>query len=185
MVLNTKERVSIATFEEFIIEQSDKDYELIGGEIVEVVSHSYSSYIAARLLIKIGIFVETNQAGYVTGADGGYIVGDERYLPDVGFVSHDKLAQAPNETYISVAPDLAVEVKSPTDREMLMTIKVSNYLAAGTVVWLVYPDEREIHVHRTGKSVRIYTAEMTLISEDVLSGFILKLGDIFAEQNES
>lgn len=185
MVLNTKGRVSIAIFEEFIAEQSDKDYELIGGEIVEVVSRSYSSYIAARLLIKIGIFVEANQSGYVTGADGGYIVGDERYLPDVGFVSHDKLSQAPHETYIAVAPDLAIEVKSPTDREMLMTIKVSNYLAEGTVVWAVYPDEREIHVHRAGKSVRIYTNEMTLVSEDTLSGFELKIADIFPADSNS
>lgn len=52
--------------------------------------------------------------------------------------------------------DLAVEVKSPTDREMLMTIKVSNYLAAGTVVWAVYPDEGEIHVQRPRKGVSIY-----------------------------
>ncbi len=121
----------------------------------------------------------------MTGADGGYIVGDERYLPDVGFVSHEKLAQAPNETYIPVAPDLAVEVKPPTDREMLMTIKVSNYLAAGTVVWAVYPDEREIHVHRSGKSVRIYTDEMTLVSDDVLPGFKLKLSDIFPIDSDS
>lgn len=135
MVLNIKERVTVTAFETFIAEQSDKDYELIGGEIVEVVSHSFSSYIAARLLIKIGMFVEANQSGYVTGADGGYIVGDERYLPDVGFISGKRLSQPPHETYISLAPDLAVEVKSPTDREMLMTIKVSNYLAAGTVVW--------------------------------------------------
>lgn len=184
MVLEIKERVSIAAFEKFIAEQSGTDYELIGGEIVEVVSHSYSSYIAARLLIKIGMFVEAHQAGYVTGADGGYKVGDERYLPDVGFISHDKLSKPPHETYISTAPDLAVEVKSPTDREMLMTIKVSNYLAAGTAVWAVYPEEREIHVHRSGKSVQIYSENDTLIAEDVLDGFALKVAEIFPAQSQ-
>ena len=176
-----RERVSVEKFEAFISTQTDKDFELIGREIIEVVSHSYASHIAAELLARIGIFVDDNQLGYYTGADGGYIVGDERYLPDVGFISNKRLKQPPSETYIPLPPDLAIEVKSPTDQERLLTIKVSNYLAAGTVVWVVYPDEQEIHVHRAGHSVYIYTVKDTLIDNNVLSGFSLDLKRIFVK----
>lgn len=67
-----RERVSAEQFDAFVAQHTDTDYELIGREIVEVVSHSYASHIAAKLLARIGIFVEDNQLGYYTGADGGY-----------------------------------------------------------------------------------------------------------------
>ncbi len=74
--------------------------------------------------------------GHITGADGGYIVKGERYIPDIGFISVERQPESSHDTYNPVHPDLAVEVVSPTDGERNLAIKIANYVAAGTVVWL-------------------------------------------------
>lgn len=184
MAVQVRQRMTAAAFDEWVMlpENAEQSYEFIGGEVVEVVSHSYSSYIAARFLIKIGVFVEAHELGYVTGADGGYKVGEERYLPDVGFISNMRQPEIPNEVYIPQSPDLAVEVVSPTDKERTLLVKISNYLAASTTVWVVYPDEREVHIHQTGKTVQIMGVGDTLSGGEVLPGFELAVSDIFPKE---
>lgn len=185
MIPNITERVTLEQFEAFIAENDGADYELIGGEIVKVLANSYSSQVAAKLLLRIGIHVETEGIGHFTGADGGYAVGDERYLPDVGFITKVRQLTPPTTTYIPLAPDLAVEVKSPSDREKLINVKISNYLAAGTTVWMVYPEEGELHVHRPNQQVTIYTRQDTLVENDILQGVELKVAAIFPPQASS
>src|SRR5262245_336856 len=119
MAVQSHVRVSVEEFEKIaaLPENQDKRLEYIGGEIVEVVSNSLSSQIAARVLIRIGNHVEANDLGYVTGADGGYRVSGEDYMPDVGFMSKAKHPKRPRDTWVPFAPDLAVEVTSPSDRK--------------------------------------------------------------------
>ncbi len=62
-------------------EHADRRFELIGGEIVEVVSNNYLSLVAMRIGARLLVFFEGKQLGYVTGADGGYVVSGERYIP--------------------------------------------------------------------------------------------------------
>lgn len=119
--------VPVEEFDRFVLlpENAERMFEYIGGEIVEAVSSNYSSEIGARFLIVIGMFVLSNDLGRVTGADGGYQVSGERYIPDVAFVSKAKQPEP---------PDLAVEVLLPTNDADDMRIKVVNYLRVGTVV---------------------------------------------------
>jgi Uma2 family endonuclease len=144
-------------------ENVEHDYEFIGGEIVSAVTHPLASKIAARFARYIGTYVDDNELGHVTGADGGYLVGNERYMPDVGYISFDRQPVLQSEEgYIPNAPDLAVEVASPNDTPRQITIKISNYLAAGTVVWVVYPDTQEVQVHAPGQTVQVLTTKDTL-----------------------
>ena len=160
-------------------ENADKRLEFIGGEVIEVVSNNYASQIAARILAKLIIFTETNDLGYITGADGGYKVSGERYIPDVGFISKATQPKRSHETWNPQAPDLAVEVVSPTDSPTDMTDKVANYLLAGTVVWYVYPDKQQVKIYDPQQPVKTLGINDTLTSETVLLGFALALKDIF------
>lgn|SRR5690606_23305261 len=132
--------VPVEEFDRFVLlpENAERMFEYIGGEIVEAVSNNYSSEIGARFLIVIGMFVLSNDLGRVTGADGGYQVSGERYIPDVAFVSKAKQPEP---------PDLAVEVLSPTNDADDMRIKVVNYLRVGTVVWVVDPINKRVEVY--------------------------------------
>jgi Uma2 family endonuclease len=185
MAVQTHLRVSVEEFEKMaaLPENADKRLEYIGGEIVEVVSNSLSSQIAARVLARISLHVETNNLGYVTGADGGYRVSGEDYLPDVGFIAKAQHPKRPRETWVPYAPNLAVEVVSPSDRQSEIADKVANYLVAGTVVWYFYPDEQAVKVYEPGKPVKTLTLNDTLDGGTVLPGFKVALKDIFPTED--
>lgn len=173
--------MSVADFDRWVVGQN-ADYEFIGNEVLAVVSNNYASQIAMVIGAFMTLFVRQNDLGWVTGADGGYQVNNERYLPDVGFISKARQPQPSREAYNPNAPDLAVEVVSPTDSERRLLLKVSNYLAAGTEVWIVYPDAREVHVHRAGKGATVLSADSRLTS-DALPGFSLAVSDIFPAED--
>lgn len=184
MVIQTK-RYTVTEFETWIrqAENTDHDFEYIGGEIYEVVSDPQSSKLGARIVTFLGMYLLQNDIGHITGADGGYVVMEERYIPDAAFIRYSRQPElVSSEGYNPNPPDLAVEVVSPTDSEKKLSIKISNYLAAGTIVWVLYPDDAEIAIHRPGQSVIILTQDDTLSGGDLLPGFALPLRDVFRPQ---
>jgi Uma2 family endonuclease len=163
----------------FLPENADRLFEYIEGEIVEVVTNNYCSQVAARILSRIFIYSDSKGLGYVTGADGGYQVGTHRYLPDVGFISKKRQPKPSHDTFNPLAPDLAVEVLSPTDKPRKVLTKLANYKVAGTVVWLVDPEKQEVDVLIPGQPEKTLHLDDTLDGGDVLPGFLLAVKDIF------
>lgn len=161
-------------------ENHDRLFEFIAGEIVEVVSNPLSSNIAAIMSAFIGLFVLQNDLGHVTGADGGYKIGRERYIPSVGFISYQRQPELSHyDGYIPNVPDLAVEVLRATTLDSDKSIKIANYLAAGTVVWRVIPLKQQIAVFSPNHPVVILGINDVLDGGSVLPGFALPLKDIF------
>jgi Uma2 family endonuclease len=68
------QRVTADEFEKLatLPANADRRLELVGGEIVEVVSNTYASYLATRLSYYINAYLSTHDIGYTTGTDGGY-----------------------------------------------------------------------------------------------------------------
>jgi Uma2 family endonuclease len=181
MVLQTKQ-LTVAEFDQFVLmpENIDRDFEYIGGEIYEVVSNPLSSKTAARIIGFLFVYLSQNDIGHLTGADGGYIVSGERYIPDVGFISYMKQPELISvDGYNPNPPDLAVEVLSPTNDDEKMRIKIQNYQAAGTVVWVVDPIAQVIEVYKLGQPVMIVGMDGVLNGGDVLPDFKLAVKDIF------
>lgn len=161
---------------------ADRIFELIDGELVEKMPSFTPSKIAAYINRKIGNFVEELDLGYITTADGGYIMPNgDVLIPDVGYISKARLSQEP-EREAPVPPDLAVEVKSPTDRKRALRNKAERYLQHGTpLVWLVFPEDQVVEVYAAGENsdVQTVTIDDTLDGGVVLPGFKLKVSDIF------
>ena len=181
MAVQTHIRVSVEEFEKIaaLPENADKHLEYIGGEIVEVVSNSDSSEIALNIGTEIRHYLKTHDLGRATSSDGGYKVSGEDYMPDVGFISKAKQPKRPNTAWNPLAPDLAVEVVSPTDRAQNIATKVANYLAAGTVVWYFYPQDKEVYVYEPGQPVKALGIDDMLDGGKVLPGFKLAVKDVF------
>lgn len=173
-------RMSIDNFDSWLRTQSD-DYEYIAGEVLRVVSNNYCSQIAMLIGAFITLYVSQNGLGHVTGADGGYQVQGERYIPDVGFIRKVRQPEPCHEAYNPNPPDLAIEVMSPTDQERHMLVKLSNYLASNTEVWIVYPDDKTVHVHEVGRAVRILGIDDDLTS-NLMPNFIISVKSIFPRQ---
>jgi Uma2 family endonuclease len=127
--------LTVEDFDRFIAlpENADRDFEFIAGDIVEVVSGNRSSELGMYVGSKLTVFVRERGLGRVTGADGGFMVAGERYIPDVAFISKAKQIKLTDVAYNPNPPDLAVEVLSPSDMPDKVRIKIANYLSVGTV----------------------------------------------------
>ena len=126
----------------------EKSYELAGGQLVERHMGVFSSWIGGLLCVQLGAYCLQAKIGFVWPADNGYTCfpddpGKVR-KPDVSFVRRDRLpSDAGSAAYLSIAPDLAVEIVSPNDRWSTVTGKVDAYLAAGVrLVWVIEPSRR-------------------------------------------
>lgn len=179
---------TVEEFEQFVEqpENADRLFEYIGGEIVEVPSNLYASLISSRILGFIFMYLLQHDIGYVSGEAGGYMVSGERYAPDVGFISKAKGAVA-QRGYNPTPPDLAVEVDFPSTDESRrsLRIKIGNYIAAGTVVWVVDAEQKQVEVYIPGQPVRVFTGKETLDGGEILPGFTLAVKDIFPEETKA
>ena len=162
----------------------DRIFEFIAGEIVEVPSNPFSSLIAARILIVLGIFLKGKNWGYLTTADGGYMVAGERYAPDVAYISKKRQPELAQKGYNPNPPELAVEVISDeanVREQRELRLKISNYLAVGTMIWVVYPISQMVEVHRPGQPVQVLGVDSTLDGGEILPGFTLAVRDLFED----
>jgi Uma2 family endonuclease len=187
MAVPVKKRYTTEEFDRFVTlpENADKLFELIAGEGVEVSpSNPYSSHISGWVQTFINMYLLENPIGYTTGEQGGYIVSGDRYAPDVGYISKSRQPQLVLEGYNPNPPDLAVEVMSPSDSTRHISVKIANYLAVGTTVWVIYPKAREVEVYRPGQTVEILDIHGVLDGGEVLPGFTLPVKDIFPEEQE-
>jgi Uma2 family endonuclease len=86
----------------------------------------------------------------------------------------------PPEGYITIAPDLVVEVVSPNDLYYEVDRKVEEYLDAGVqLVWVINPDTRSVQVYVPGSGVTRLDDSQELTGRDVLPGFACRVGDLF------
>ena len=177
-------RMTVKEFDEFV-QQQNKLFEFIGGEVVEVVSNNYSSQIAGLILFYIQLHChENNINGHITGADGGYIISGERYIPDVAFISAERQPEPSHAAYNENVPDLAVEVLSPGNTDRDIRLKMVNYRDAGVTLWIVSPDKYEVEVYEQGKKGCVMTLDDTIEGGDVLPELRISVKSIFPDKKD-
>lgn len=165
--------------------RDDVRRELVRGEIREIrPTGDAHTILAAHIAHLIGNHIwEKGLGGYVSGADGGFILATEPdtvRAPDAAYISRGRLPGPLRGGYFPVAPDLAVEVMSPGDTATDIHEKTLEYLRAGTrLVWVVYPNTRTVVV-RTREGARTLDENGTLEGGEVLPGFSLPVREVFA-----
>lgn len=162
--------------------------ELVDGEVIEMApAGGLHGLVTGRISRRLTEFVEAHGGGAVLVGDVGFVLSlptdPERVrAPDVAFVSIGRLPGGcvPME-FVHGAPDLAVEVLSPSENPIEVQQKVRDYLEAGArLVWIVAPRARSATVYRPDGSARLVREPEAIDGEDVLPGFALSLPDLFA-----
>jgi len=162
-----------------------RKYELVRGELLTMApAGSEHGFIGMRLGIRLGTFVEARQLGYVFNADTGFLISrdpDTVRAPDTSFVSQSRVpATGLPKKFFPGAPDLAVEVISPSDTLEEVEEKVADWLTAGTrLVWVVNPRRKTVTVYRTEDAAQILRATDQLDGGDVLPGFRCPVAEVF------
>jgi Uma2 family endonuclease len=162
-------------------------YDVIDGQLLRM---SRAGRRHARIEMHIGLplggFVTSNSLGEAYGADAGYILSRDPLVflsPDVSFVRQDRLptpANVDDEGFLEIAPDLAVEVISPSNSAREMPDKVMVSLEHGMQqVWLVEPRRQIVTVYGPERTARIHRSGEVISGGELLPGFELVVDEIF------
>lgn len=161
----------------------DKWFELIAGEIYQVARPNPThTFIITKLVTPMDIFVTEHDLGWAFGDGHSYFLSPtDEPAPDASFVSKERQPTLPAK--FTIAPDLAVEVVSPSNREPDIIAKIELYLQYGTkLVWVFYPETKSVYVWRKangGMLTNKIGIDGELDGEDVLPGFKIAVKDIF------
>ncbi len=160
-------------------------YELVRGELRKMSpAGRFQGKIAALMTASLWGHAEANRLGEVYTAESGFELArdpDHVRVPDVAFVRRDREESAGNQDgFFPGAPDVAIEVISPSDRYARVNEKVADYLDSGTLaVILIDPRSRNVRVHRPQAAAVTLTESDVLEVDDVIPGWRIPVGDIF------
>lgn len=159
--------------------------ELVDGGLREMGPAGFDhGRVALRIGARLDEFVRAERLGAVVAAETGLRLSrdpDTVRAPDAAFVAAHRLPpRQEQQRFLDLAPDLAVEVVSPSDRAADVTERALAWLAAGTsLVWVVYPAQRLVAAYSTGGGVTHVPEDGELTGETVLPGLRLVVGDLF------
>jgi Uma2 family endonuclease len=175
----------LLTADEFTARYANIHAELVQG-IVKVFPATMprQGMICSRISRLIGNHVEANNLGQAMCNDTWIKTGsnpDTVRGADVCFFSYERLPKGEiPEGLLPVAPDLVVEVRSPSDRWNAVFIKVGEYLTAGVrVVVVLDPGTASASVYRSDELQQIYHNSDELTLPEVLPGFSVVVSRLF------
>ncbi len=158
--------------------------ELIKGEIVVMSPSGYESdEVAAEVIRVLGNWVRPRKLGRIAASSAGFrLPNSDLRAPDASFVLAERLRRSP-KSFAQLAPDLTVEVKSPTDSLEAIRTKIQEFLSLGTRVGiLINPDDRTVEVHRSEQAIVTLRDGDVLTVPDVLPGWEVQVVDLWAPE---
>jgi Uma2 family endonuclease len=181
------QRVPPLTAEDFFdLNVQDERAELVDGEVLRMSpAGGEHGVVALRIGAWLLMFVERHQLGVVCAAETGFLVGrdpDTVRAPDAAFISLERMGEGrPPKKFWPFAPDLAVEVVSPSERAEQVQERVRDWFAAGArAVWMFFPGTATVHAYRSPSGVRILQRGDLLTGDgDLLPGFSCPVADLF------
>jgi Uma2 family endonuclease len=184
MIQQTENEITSAE-QLFRTSKGENRRELIRG-VLTVMSPAGSEHgrIASRILIRLGSYVEANDLGETFAAETGFLIEadpDTVRAPDAAFVSHKKLKETDQTSaYLPLAPDLVVEVVSPSDSSSEVEAKAEQWLNAGSQIVLVAdPKNESLRVYKSKSEIQVLRAGETFSSGEVCEDWQLAVSDVF------
>ncbi len=171
------------TVDEFMaMTDRGKRYELVEGELVEMSGPSFQH---GKIILKIGAklqyFLEKNLVGEAASGSTFELNPKNGPVPDVAFVRTENIPADIDPTKaFPGAPDLAIEVMSPSDKWSQVIAKVHRYQAAGVkIIWVIDPFDQNVFVYYQNNRKKVLGLDDELDGEDLLPGFKLAIKDLF------
>jgi Uma2 family endonuclease len=173
------------TYEDYLRLDDGNDYEVIGGKLILVPKpRLYHQEIVGRLIIFLGNFIKENRQGKIY-SDVDVIFADQVVSPDVIFISKDRFSIM-TENNIQGAPDLVIEVLSPSTQKYDRKQKSQLYYSGGVKeYWIVDPGLQLVEIFVPGEKdwnrAGVYDEEDILYSP-LLHGLKIVLKELFVSE---
>jgi len=158
-------------------------YELFEGDLIMSPVHLNHGLVCVRISSALFHFVEARGLGQILDSSIGCRLAENLLLsPDVAFVSKERLKKiglAPDK-FLAGAPDLVVEVLSPSDRMRQINRKLDHYFEHGAkLAWLVNWRKHQVQIYTADSIESLTGLDDVLTGGLVLPGFKCKLRKIF------
>ncbi len=178
----------LVTAEEYERFESDRRLDLIEGELwpMPPMPGAEHGAVTSDFSFEVVSFVRQHNLGRCFAAETPFVIEfdpDTAIGPDLAFVRADRLPDPLPAGFLRLAPDLVLEVRSPSDRAPEVLAKVRRWLAAGVrLVWELNPRTRILTVYQNGAEAQTLGVEDTVTGGDVLPGFSFPLRRLFVTQ---
>lgn len=166
--------------------EDGRRYELIRGVLVEKVpTGDPHAIVVAIITAVLSVFVGPIGYGAVRSGEPGYLLEmgpDTVRAPDVAWVASGRIPEG-TIGYPNLAPDLAVEVKSPSNSHAELQRKAEMWISFGTRrVWVVDADTATITVYRPNAAPVELGEDDTIDGGDLLPDFTAPVWSLFRWQ---
>jgi len=176
----------LMTPDEFLVYPlSDVKAELVRGELlVTPPPGGPHGRAATNLVVLLSIHVKAHQLGSVFGDGVGYELAQLPHtvrVPDASFVRADRLPVGGlGPGLLKLAPDLAIEVLSPSERASELEQKLHDYRTCGTpLIWVLDPVQRTVMVVANNSPLHWLREVDSLDGADVVPGFSCCVSELF------
>jgi Uma2 family endonuclease len=161
-------------------------YELVNGELVMSPAGTYGhGDIIAWLSAKLTIFIREHKLGVVfDGQSGFWMKSGNLRSPDISFLCSERVRSLNPKPkgFLQGAPDLAIEVLSPSDTVKDVTEKLADYFESGAkLVWVVNPDNKTLLVYHGTTPDRLLKSGDSIDGETIVPGFQMPVDELFAK----
>ena len=176
--------LTIKDLEKFQTEHPDHRLELVDKGIIVMSPSGYESEeVATGFAAHLWNWVQPQKLGRVTGSSAGFTLPNaDLRAPDVSFVRAERLRRSPR-SFAELAPDLMVQVRSPSDSLKALRKKIDDFLTLGTQVGiLIDPAVRLVEIYRLGRDVEILRDGDVLTLPDLLSGWEVPVLELWAPE---
>jgi len=164
------------------------DAELVRGEIVQMPPASPAhGGVCGNVYFLLRTWAAMENRFAVVPQDSGVLTEhdpDTVRGPDVFVIERKRLPQQRLPfAALDMAPELTVEVLSPSDRWPNVMHKILEYLRNGTVeVWVIDPELQSLKIYRADLQRPLeFNADAELTRPDLLPGFCCRVADFFAD----
>ncbi|MEZ2275311.1 MAG: Uma2 family endonuclease [Microcoleus sp.] len=184
--LETPAEEKVWTDAEFMaLNRDGHRYEIVNGELIDMGNRSAKhGYVCSILMILLGGYVRIQKLGAMFDSSTAFKMksGNKR-SPDVSFMAKERLQGLEElpDGFLEGAPDLAVEILSPSNTVEEIHNKLVEYFENGArLVWVINPKEKYVLVYRSSQEPdRLLKSADSLDGEEIVSGFTLPVAELF------
>lgn len=173
------------TDEEFMaLNRDGHRYEIVNGELIKIAnSGAKHGYLCSILMILLGSYVRLHKLGVMFDSSTAFKMksGNKR-SPDISFVAKEHLQGLEDlpDGLLEGAPDLAVEILSPSNTVEEIRQKLMEYFENGSrLVWVIDPRQKYALVyHSAPEPDQLVKSSESLVGEEIIPGFSLPMADL-------
>lgn len=177
---------TILSADEFLVyPAANERTELVRGRIrVMTPAGLPHGLVSGNVFRLLSTYVRQHQLGVCFADSTGYTLPNlpaTVRAPDASFVRADRLPpEGISGGFAQLAPDLAIEVLSPSESASDLSEKLADYRVAGTtLVWVIDPVKRTVAIIAADAPVVWLGVDHTLTGGDVVPGFSCGVGELF------